>query len=947
MRIAQLKFFAVSFLFLCIITSSIAQADTPPSFQDSVQIAIDNAAAPKGWIPQDSSIILIPDTSGTNKYDLRYTDNPTNHNLIVRSLTKSTFFTASDYAGKDHTIFKPPVADPQTYNADFVTTGNDATNFLDNHGVTGTSSGVTGVDTIKLLERGLGITNDGTHDAIVEYTIASDPAGVFINKIMRPMKNPDITSYSKEYMDFADLAGFQKPADMTADVFTYFQNFYNYWRNKAYHSALAKDDFPWTQLGYTFLYGNGSGLPNIQGMSEFILLGGTVVNTYAMYSTQSYIYAKAPGDTQYGNGYASFDVYGSCDSIWAGHRFQAKTLDSAAGTNTITIEKTGSVSGGQGILVYSLNYKVTNNGSITGATANKFGYASTSNIAVLFLGNTDSTYLPAPTGSNSLTNSGTISSPGTAIMVANGDTVITNNAGGTISGTTAAIDCSASPGAMSITNRGTITNGITLAAATPTTLDVGNTSLTLKNGHLSALTLTANSPADFGSITTAGTSMDASSAVNVTIGGYIPNGTTFQVINTTAGITAVPGTIASSSPIFTFSGDKSTNNLILTATRAHTYNSYATSANAGAAGSVLNTLAANNTATGDMVTVLGALDSLSSAGQINQALNSLLPNTDNSVPQASYETQNQFINTVLSHFDNVPSVQTAGDAGAAVMDNDARTMGVWAQGFDTYLHQDPRGLSNGYDANVVGTSMGYDVPVIGDFICGLNAGYAWNNIRTKDSGARTTANNYQGSLYGSFSHDSCYVDGILSFAYDQYHSTRHVSFGGLDRIPTSDYGGQQYSAYLESGYTFKNKLVTLTPLGSVQYMHLHVNGHTEERGGATDLTVAGQDYDMFQTGLGARLSYKIIGKDYTLIPDIHVKWLYDFIGDNQQATSTFTGGGASFATNGFTPAQSSYDLGTRWVLLSKPNITLSLNYDFEIKEDFYSHSGYGNVRYDF
>jgi outer membrane autotransporter protein len=312
-----------------------------------------------------------------------------------------------------------------------------------------------------------------------------------------------------------------------------------------------------------------------------------------------------------------------------------------------------------------------------------------------------------------------------------------------------------------------------------------------------------------------------------------------------------------------------------------------------------------------------------------------------------YETQTQFINTILSHFDNVPSVQTAGDAGVAVLGNDVRKAGVWAQGFDTYLHEDPRGLSNGYDANVWGTSMGYDVPVMGNFICGLNAGYAWNNIRTKDSGARTTANNYQGSIYGSFSHDAYYVDGILSFAYNQYDSTRHVAVGAIDRTPKSDYGGQQYSAYLETGYTFKNNKVTLTPLGSAQYAHLHVNGYTEDGGGAAGLTVAGQDYDMFQTGLGARLAYKIAGKDHTLIPDIHVKWLYDFIGDNQQATSTFTGGGASFATSGFTPAQSSYDFGTRWIFLSKPNITLSLNYDFEVKEDFYSHAGYANVRYDF
>ena len=323
----------------------------------------------------------------------------------------------------------------------------------------------------------------------------------------------------------------------------------------------------------------------------------------------------------------------------------------------------------------------------------------------------------------------------------------------------------------------------------------------------------------------------------------------------------------------------------------------------------------------------------------------LEPAADNSACQTGYETMLQFIINILSRFDNVSQVQTRGDE-AAVMGKGLTTTGVWAQGFGTYLHQDPRGSSNGYNATVWGTSVGFDTQLLENSIVGFSGGYASDSVRTKDFSARSDIDSYAGSLYGSYAKDDYYLDLIASFAYNQYDASRHAAFGSISRTPTANYGGQQYSGYAETGYTFKNKDVTLTPLASLQYSHLHINGYTEENGGALDLTVAGQDYDAVQSGLGAKLAYKMSRKNYTLIPDLHVKWLYDFVGDRQQCTSTFTGGGASFATNGFIPAQASYDFGTKFIMLTKAHITITANYDFEVKEDFYSHAGYLNLRAD-
>ena len=139
----------------------------------------------------------------------------------------------------------------------------------------------------------------------------------------------------------------------------------------------------------------------------------------------------------------------------------------------------------------------------------------------------------------------------------------------------------------------------------------------------------------------------------------------------------------------------------------------------------------------------------------------------------------------------------------------------------------------------------------------------------------------------------------------------------------------------------------ITLLVSIEYEHLHIGGYTEKNADSLNLVVNRQDYDVVQPGLGVKAAYPMQVKYGTFVPGFHVKWLYDFIADNQQYTSTFSGGGASFDTNGFRPARNSGDIGVRFALIAKHNVEVSLNYDFRVRQDFHSHSGYADVHYKF
>ena len=123
--------------------------------------------------------------------------------------------------------------------------------------------------------------------------------------------------------------------------------------------------------------------------------------------------------------------------------------------------------------------------------------------------------------------------------------------------------------------------------------------------------------------------------------------------------------------------------------------------------------------------------------------------------------------------------------------------------------------------------------------------------------------------------------------------------------------------------------------------------YSETGAGDLDLQVNSQGYNFAQTGLGFKIGYPLSFKDINMLPELKFKWLYDWIGDNQQITSAFTGGGGSFVTNGFTPDQSSYDIGAKLNIFTRYGIIFVLNYDLEIQKDFYGHYGYLDVKYSF
>ena len=268
-------------------------------------------------------------------------------------------------------------------------------------------------------------------------------------------------------------------------------------------------------------------------------------------------------------------------------------------------------------------------------------------------------------------------------------------------------------------------------------------------------------------------------------------------------------------------------------------------------------------------------------------------------------------------------------------------------GFGGYLRQEAQQLSNGYKASIGGTVLGIEKEVSDFWKMGFSQGFSQEIIHGQDFANNTDANSYQSSIYALYHKDAYYIDTAVSFAYNVYDNSRNVSDGVTNMTAVSSVDGQQYSTYVEGGYVFNKGNLQITPLASFEYMKLYIPDYTENGAGAMDLHVDSQDYNSAQTGLGFKIGYPMDLPAVHLLPEFKFKWLHDWVGDPMQNTAAFTGGGASFNTVGFTPDRNTYELGAGLTLLTKGNVTISLNYSLDLRRNFQSNIGYVNVKYSF
>ncbi len=260
----------------------------------------------------------------------------------------------------------------------------------------------------------------------------------------------------------------------------------------------------------------------------------------------------------------------------------------------------------------------------------------------------------------------------------------------------------------------------------------------------------------------------------------------------------------------------------------------------------------------------------------------------------------------------------------------------------------------GYQADTIGLTAGIDTDrLVDNATLGVSFSYGQTKADADNVNAtHSDIDSYQLQLYGDYNLPrQTFIEGALGYGYNTIDRTRFNVGGVAGAQAKADYNSAQYVAALAVGQNWtplpKQSPLTITPKIGVRYTHLATDDFHETGAGGLNLNGSTQDKDALEFTIGTQIAYPLAVTGGTLSPSVHAGYTYDAIGDSIQTASNFTGGGASFNTQGTDPARSTFNLGAGLSFYSHDGFDLSAQYDAQIKQNYTAHAGFVRMAWAF
>jgi len=308
-------------------------------------------------------------------------------------------------------------------------------------------------------------------------------------------------------------------------------------------------------------------------------------------------------------------------------------------------------------------------------------------------------------------------------------------------------------------------------------------------------------------------------------------------------------------------------------------------------------------------------------------------------------------NTTMAsnHFGTAKFASNArfGESGISTGDA-ADTQAVWGQLFGTNATQDAKGGVDGYDADTGGLVLGWETEMGKDSLGG-SLSYSDTGVDGKSAAnSKTDSQSWMGTVYGTTYSTDSYTDWMIAYADGDNSSKRTINFGGLNRTASANYDSDTVMVKVGYGEPMTKGNWMVTPKSSLSWTRVSTEGYTETGAGGLNLIVNSADHDLVTLSAGADFATRIERANGVTIPRISVMGNYDVTNDRVQSTSTFTGGGTAFTTQGIDPEKFGLGLGMGVDFESNDNETVfSVDYNGDLKSGFDSHTASITLRKNF
>ncbi len=479
---------------------------------------------------------------------------------------------------------------------------------------------------------------------------------------------------------------------------------------------------------------------------------------------------------------------------------------------------------------------------------------------------------------------------------------------------------------------------------------------------------------------TPGTAVLGGSLRPVLLNGYVPaaNQVFADIITASGGVTGTFETIIGRNltPTLFWQPVYGLYAVDLTLARNYTNSALSLTPNLTAVGTALNALA--GTATGDFNTALNAIDNLPTAGAVSNALKQISAEKASAIPDLVFAGSN-FQKRVLSrritdlrhndpeycppatlpgYLDISNTINHWALTGAGDSDFPGLWLGEGNRGIKTGIYLEPAVIfggrsstadQTGYDFTIAGFLAGVDYRVRDDVLVGLATGYSHTSADFHDSGGSLSANTWPITLYAAYMPSPFYVYGSLGYSLSMLELDRDIRFGDIVRRATSSPDGHLFNAYTEAGYDLGLGPAVLTPMASLSYARLWLDGFTENGADSLNLIVDSRDVDSLQSGVGARLALPLSFNNFALVPQIHATYHHEF-SDSGTTDARFSQSGLGPVFT-FTSANLGRDFGVVGfdvTLLTRKDLRFRIDYSAEVgRSDWSAHYISGGLKWEF
>ena len=237
-----------------------------------------------------------------------------------------------------------------------------------------------------------------------------------------------------------------------------------------------------------------------------------------------------------------------------------------------------------------------------------------------------------------------------------------------------------------------------------------------------------------------------------------------------------------------------------------------------------------------------------------------------------------------------------------------------------------------------GLMLGVDGKIYDKWLVGAFFDYEHTDTDLDNQGSAANIDSYSGGLYAGYHNGGYYGNGLMAYTRNNYDSHRNILIPGFNQSAAGSTSGNQFELNLDGGYDFTlNDRLTWGPIAGMQYVHLGVDGFTENGAPAANLAVGSQDVNSLRSRMGVKVDYhKQISKKMVFATELSAQWQHEFLDDSRGISASFIGDGlAPFSVQTTSPQRDAALLGLGANVTVKDKYTFFFDYDVQAGQQSY------------